>query len=118
MELVLHFEGRPPTHNAKRYSPWYAQAATTRQYREEAGWKATNKPPFSGPVSVTAQPYCRDNRRADAGACFDVVKAVVDGCVDAGVIPDDGPKYVVRYVLEAPLTMGEDRLVVTLSEVT
>lgn len=38
----------------------------------------------------------------DAGACFPAVKAAVDGLVDAGVLPDDGPRYVRWLRFNAP----------------
>lgn len=110
--LILHFPGRPPTHNAKRYEHWSKQGLVTKQYRLEARLRAANKPKFTGPVIVNAQPFCRDNRLADAGACFDVVKAIIDGIVDAGLLPGDGPQWVKRYELCAPENTGDDVLVI------
>lgn len=117
MELILHFPGRPPTHNAKRYQHWSKAGETTRIYRTEARLKSARKPVFTNPVIINVAHHCRDNRLPDAGSAFDVAKAIVDGVVDAGLLPDDGPRFVKRYELEAPVNTGEDRLIITIREV-
>ena len=38
----------------------------------------------------------------DVAACYPTVKAAIDGLVDAGVVPDDGPFNVTRITFRAP----------------
>ena len=70
------------------------------------------------PVTVTAT-HLRRNRAAmpDVGAPILAVKAVIDGLVDAGVLPDDGPDIVRRLTFEAPEIAGFHGLRVVVREV-
>ena len=43
---------------------------------------------------------------ADTGGHFPVAKACIDGLVDAGVIPDDGPEFVRSLTFKAPQVDG------------
>ena len=45
----------------------------------------------------------RRGRRTDAGNHYPPIKAVLDGFVDAGAFPDDGPDYIASLVLRAPI---------------
>lgn len=115
--LVLHFEGRPPTHNRTRSAHFHDARRITKEYRERAALQSLRKPKFARPVTVRVSPHCNNNRLADAGACFDVAKAIIDGIVDAGLLPDDGPKWVRQLIMDAPVNSGEDVLIVCISEV-
>ncbi len=69
-------------------------------------------------LEITFVP-CRKNRRnlADTGGHFPVAKACIDGLVDAGVIPDDGPEYVTQLTFKAPqIDGGEDRAMLIVKE--
>lgn len=39
---------------------------------------------------------------ADTGNAYGSVKAAIDGLVDAGVLPGDGPNVVMRLCMDAP----------------
>lgn len=67
--------------------------------------------PIMGPVTVTAQLYRPDARSMpDAGSAILAVKAMLDGLVDAHVLPGDGPAVVRSTTCEAPLVRGYDGL--------
>lgn len=77
------------------------------EWREWAGWEAKGHPPITGPVTVTVL-HLRATHRTmpDVGALFLVAKAVIDGLVDAKVLPGDGPDVVTSLTLEAPVVVG------------
>ena len=39
---------------------------------------------------------------ADTGNAYGTVKAAIDGLVDAGILPDDGPNVIMRLCMDAP----------------
>ena len=49
-----------------------------------------------GKVSVSAAFYHTTKRRRDTDGAMYSLKSVYDGIVDAGVVPDDTPKYMKR----------------------
>jgi hypothetical protein len=68
---------------------------------------------------VLVTPHLRDGRTQDVGACYPAAKAAIDGLVDAGVIPDDGPQYVTRLTFDPPVlrSAAGDALELSLVEV-
>lgn len=114
--LILRFPGRPPTHNMGRNEHWSNRMRMVHQYRGDACFLARSHAPMNPPVVIEVQPGTKDNRRADTGACFDAVKAAIDGLVDAGIIPDDGPDIVTRLTFHAPCNTGIDQLVIEVRE--
>jgi Holliday junction resolvase RusA-like endonuclease len=55
-------------------------------------------------VKIQAIFHPPDNRRRDTANIYPSVKSVIDGVVDAGVIPDDNDKY----VLSVEMARGEN----------
>lgn len=54
---------------------------------------------------------------ADTGNAYGSVKAAIDGLVDAGVLPGDGPTVIMRLCMNAPKPAGKgerESLTVTL----
>lgn len=71
------------------------------------------------PVTVTATPLQANRRHlTDCGAVLPAVKGVIDGCVDAGLLPSDGPDVVVRLIFEAPRVCDKDGLEVVIEGVS
>jgi hypothetical protein len=114
---IITFDERCPSVNSSYRSHWREQAAITRRWREWACLLATRKPPLTPPVVVHVQPHTKDNRLADAGNSFGVAKAIIDGFVDAGMLPGDGPKIVRALHLYAAVNVGTDQLLVDVEEV-
>ena len=117
---IFHFEGRPPRVNTDRRDHWRKEAITS-QYRTWARMQAASRTRLRPPVEVHAQPMVKNKVRADAGACYEVVKAIVDGLVvDARLLGDgidDGPDHVKCLHLHAPEVGEDDRLIVEVLEV-
>lgn len=119
--LRLTLPGRPPLTNAERSGHWRAHREATRAWRETAGWaaKAGRCSAIVGPVTVTSWPTYRTGRSwPDVGAWAPALKAVVDGLVDAGILPADTAD-IVRYVhYHPPLRGDRDALVVEVVPIT
>lgn len=73
-------------------------------------------PPDRIAVGLTYVP--RDKRRRDPdNLVVPLFKALVDGIVDAGVVPDDTPEYVIRHMPVILPPDGDPRLVLVIREV-
>lgn len=67
-------------------------------------------------VGLTYVP--RDKRRRDPdNLVVPLFKALVDGIVDAGIVPDDTPEYVIRHMPVILPPDGDPRLVLTIQEI-
>ena len=67
-------------------------------------------------VDLTYVP--RDNRRRDPdNLVVPLFKALCDGIVDAGIVPDDTPAYMVRSMPQILPPDGDPRLILTIREV-
>ena len=67
---------------------------------------------FDGPVKVEAMMTVKAGVLPDCGAISLAVKHVLDGLVDAGVIPDDSPDYVKSETYHAPERTDKRSLIV------
>lgn len=106
MELHYRHAARPWTLNAERsgtrHAHWGETRRMTAEWREAFAWLArSQKRVRLERVEIEAWIVMR-GRLADAGNHLPAVKAAIDGLVDAGVIPDDGPANVARLILNAP----------------
>ena len=103
--------------DAIRYSA-YKRRREIRDWRTWAASEADGTPAMVGPVTVTVA-HLRKTRASlpDLGAPFLAVKGVIDGLVDAGVIPSDGPDVVRRLTFEAPEVVGYHGLRVVVREI-
>lgn len=74
----------------------YQQAAKKRgSLRVKTGWLAKAQLlPAQGPVAVYARVRMPKGTLPDADAAAPMVKAAIDGLVDAGIIPDDNGQWV------------------------
>jgi hypothetical protein len=61
------------------------------------------------PVRIRAQAFrpVTRGRLPDADAISPTVKAIVDGLVDAGILEDDGPRFVLGYDYDAPAVSAD-----------
>jgi hypothetical protein len=107
------------TVNKERSVHWSARSSVVKAWREAYAWLAlSSKIPTNGSIGachIDAVPLTAGRRRQDVGACLPVVKAAIDGLVDAGVWPDDTPAHVLS-VRFWPQQLGADsglRLVIT-----
>lgn len=64
-------------------------------------------------IEVVVTPHVINAKyRQDVGACFPLVKAAIDGLVDAGVLIDDNAKIVIKLTFLTP-QFGKDALELT-----
>lgn len=109
--------GAPRSLNAERRGHWRTHRQATAADREMWGWSWREVLPRGlhlEAVRVEARPY-QAGVLPDAGNAYPSVKAALDGLVDAGFLPDDGPAHVHAVTLHAPQRVkpAEARLTVT-----
>ena len=105
-ELVVDVLGRPLTANqVRRIRNRHQLAALVRAWHDAGTVLArANRIPRLGGVHVWAWGRYPDRRSLpDADAVAPAVKAVVDGIVAAGVLPDDKPPHVQAVTYCAPV---------------
>lgn len=71
---------------------WRVKAKHTKQWREFAAVEAARYPALPA-CDVTLTWFVRDSRRRDEDNLYLLLKALCDGLVDAGVVPDDTSQY-------------------------
>lgn len=79
---------------------WAAKARETAELRRNAALmaKLTRIPRDLGRVRVTLHYVPRDRRRRDPINLAPTLKAIQDGLVDVGIVPDDTPEF-----MESPM---------------
>ena len=107
MSILLERHKLPLTLNVGRQRGEWARRRELADWREWAAKEAAGLPCIPGTVSVIVT-HLRKTRASlpDVGSPMLAVKAIIDGVVDAGVLPEDGPSVVRRLVFEAPLVVG------------
>lgn len=105
MSYTLVHRQRPWTTNGERTWSPYKRAKQVREWRGAFAAHAIEgglPRPIVGPVVITCMPILRDHRVQDVAACLPAYKAAVDGLVDAGILPGDGPHIVQAVMFLAP----------------
>lgn len=112
---VLKYEARPWLLNYERAGAGgghYKRAERVREWREAyAQLVAVERVPPLRFLHAEVLQACRDRRIPDTGSCFPAAKAAIDGLVDAGVLPDDGPEFVRSLTFLRPRTLGYDAMI-------
>ena len=104
-QLVYRLElaQRPWTTNGERAGNRWQRAELVKTWRSAFHVLAKSEwMPEMEWISVTVEPHQKGGRLQDVGACHPAVKAAIDGVVDAGVLPDDSPKYMKSLIFLAP----------------
>jgi hypothetical protein len=113
---TLRYDKRPWTLNTERSGASrgnggrFGRSKLTGEWRQKFAELAEGLAPLRS-ATITVLPEVRNRVMPDTGACIGAAKAAIDGLVDAGVLPDDGPKYVRRLTFLAPVVTGTDALV-------
>lgn len=117
MIITISVAGKPWTTNEERKSRhWANRARRTRAWRESFAWRAKPHRAAHGTLStatITVQPHQSRGRLADTAAHNPAAKAAIDGIVDAGLLPDDGPTHLTAITFLAP-RRGPDGLTLTI----
>ena len=90
-------------------------AARIRVWREESrvvAFRDDHWAPFEVPVHIVCTVHKTRAGRWDAGNLYPTAKAIVDGLVDAGVIPDDSNEWVTGPDMRAGEKRAEPCVVV------
>lgn len=98
----------------------WARARDVKQLRADVRVLArAAKIPALSRISVALHYAPKDRRRRDPLNLVATLKVVEDGLVDAGVVPDDTPDFVVSPmpVIDAPTGERTGRLYVTVREI-
>ena len=89
---------KPPLNMNQRLH-WAKKAKITKAIRTEAFIRCrAARIPRTKHLTVQLHYQPRDNRRRDPSNLMPTQKALVDGMVDAGVVPDDTPQYVTETI--------------------
>lgn len=92
-ELKLPYQKPPLSLNTRMH--WAPKAKLTRELRDTAHVLAkAARIPKQQAIILTLHYVPRQNRRRDPSNLLGTQKPLLDGLVDAGIIPDDCPPYV------------------------
>lgn len=103
---VLIFDWPRPPLNANQRLHWAQKAKLTREVRDATKGEALGSrfwPTILDPITVQLTWVVTDKRRRDSDNIYPTFKAMCDGLVDAGIVPDDTPQFmdkrapVIRY---------------------
>lgn len=93
---VLIFDWPRPPLNANQRLHWAARANKTRRVRDAAYAAARTLLPAATHITVQLVWVVTDKRRRDSDNTYPTFKALCDGLVDAGIVPDDTPQYMTK----------------------
>lgn len=109
---------RPPLTENQRLH-WARKAKLTREIRTWAG-VLFRTARFAGvpdehPLTVELTWFVNDRRKRDEENTIPTYKAICDGLVDAGIVPDDTPRYMRKEMPRIVFDRNQEkRLVLTL----
>lgn len=107
----IEYPQRPWTTNGERSGNRWERAALVKEWRNAFHMLARQaRIPELNHIEVTVEPHQLGGRSQDVAACNPAAKAAIDGLVDAGVIPDDGPQYL-KSITFLPPQKGRNALV-------
>ena len=110
------------TTNAERRLHHYARAAKVSDIRHKAKLYCLNMQrnkkavPFSQPVHVEFHPTQKPGTLADVAGHLPVAKAVLDGVVDAGLLFDDNPEWVLSQRFWPPIKGNPTGMTITIRD--
>jgi Holliday junction resolvase RusA-like endonuclease len=82
--------------NANQRRHWRHRQRVTKSWREETGWRArAARVPSLERARIVVEFSFGDQRRRDVNNYQPTAKAIVDGLVDVGLLPDDNDRHLV-----------------------
>lgn len=110
---------KPPLTANQKIKHWGERARLVKMIRESAFiLTRASRIPRHKEILVTLHYQPRDRRNRDAHNLYPTVKALVDGIVDAGVVPDDNTDYLSTNepVIHPPIKGQSPRMWMTITE--
>ncbi|HET7304271.1 MAG TPA: hypothetical protein VFJ12_06945 [Segeticoccus sp.] len=98
-----------------RNGHWSQRSGPTGAWRTQTAWLARDLRPIPTPVAIDAVVHKSRGGRWDAHNLMPTVKACIDGVVDAGLIPDDDCKHLIRVSIEAGPKSASPNLTLTIT---
>lgn len=100
-EWAFQMSGIRPPLSLNDRGNWRPKARKTAEIREEAAWRARSaRIPRLAKCRVQIEWVVTDNRRRDEDNPAPSAKAVYDGLVDAGIVPDDTPEFMEKVTVK------------------
>lgn len=94
---VLTFPWERPPLNANQRLHWATKARTTKTVRDVTAITARGaRLPKAERITVQLVWVVTNKRRRDSDNTYPTFKAMCDGLVDAGIVPDDTPEYMTK----------------------
>lgn len=123
--LTFVLNGHPPRDNTMRRWGWRQRSREMRTWRDAAAWSAKaayRESSLSGdpvPVRIHVKFMYRIVRTRDVANLVASTKPIIDGIVDARMLPDDSPKWLPGGVSveEVVDPKGIDGIEVTITEI-
>jgi len=121
-EVELFIPGQVWTINRERSMHHMARASLVKPLRETAfalmhNYRRLHRFEYDVPVEVWFVPHQQMRGSvADTANHLPACKAVLDGCVDAGLVPDDSPQWVVSQKFYPPLKARETGVLIGFRE--
>lgn len=112
IELAFPPPTKPWSTNDERRMHWAVRARTVKAWRETAAWTARAarlRCPLPPALVTVTVPFGRNGRRDPMNYVGTIVKATIDGLVDAGCWPDDTADFV--EIRQPTLEVGEQVIV-------
>lgn len=100
---ILTFDWPRPPLNANQRLHWAQKSKLTRDIRNMTAIRAFHMDAAER-ITVQLTWVVTDKRRRDSDNIYPTFKAMCDGLVDAGIVPDDTPEYMDK---RAPLIRHE-----------
>jgi crossover junction endodeoxyribonuclease RusA len=99
-ELSFFLQGHPPLPNRSQYLHWARKSRETKVWRTAAFYAARSAfrdSTLDGqalhPVRIDVRFFYKVRRTRDRANMVASLKPVIDGLVDARIMPDDGPEW-------------------------
>lgn len=93
--IVIEFARPAPLMNMNDRSHWRTYARNAKKWRDAAATAARDAGHGQlRPSIITVELPVLGNLRRDPHNLFPTIKHAIDGCVDAGLFPDDTPEWV------------------------
>ena len=92
--LTIELQGIPDSPNQTRREHWAERGKNAAQWRLDAkllGLDAANRAKWQTPDHATVEVVAlfKDHKRHDPDNLIGAIKPIMDGIVDAGILPDD-----------------------------